>query len=174
MWMKIVINTQRLNLTYTLFVAVPINLPLGAISEDFAFFGSLSVWWRHMNVMVYQITNNSDMMIWFYYWLKMRRTHRSWPVDANGPWWYHETLSSFPVLLPDSKVHGANMGPICGRQYPGGPMNFAIWVVTGIHNVRFWGRFLWQLIFVNVISLITWNHSKWRTRFNEIARLLGF
>ena len=35
-------------------------------------------------------------------------------------------------LSPDSKVHGANMGPIWGRQDPGGPhvvpMNFAIWV----------------------------------------------
>ena len=33
--------------------------------------------------------------------------------------------------IPDSKVHGANMGPIWGRQVPGGPhvgpMNFAIW-----------------------------------------------
>ena len=32
---------------------------------------------------------------------------------------------------PDSKVHGVNMGPIWGRQDPGGPhvgpMNFAIW-----------------------------------------------
>ena len=32
--------------------------------------------------------------------------------------------------VPDSKVHGANMGPIWGRQDPGGshvgPMNFAI------------------------------------------------
>ena len=32
---------------------------------------------------------------------------------------------------PDSKVHGANMGPIWGRQDPGGPhvgpMNFAVW-----------------------------------------------
>ena len=31
---------------------------------------------------------------------------------------------------PDSKVHGANMGPIWGRQDPGGPhvgpMNFVI------------------------------------------------
>ena len=33
---------------------------------------------------------------------------------------------------PDTKVHGANMGLIWGRQDPGelhiGPMNFAIWV----------------------------------------------
>ena len=36
--------------------------------------------------------------------------------------------------LPDSKVRGAKMGPIWGRQDPGGPhvgpMNFAIWVAT--------------------------------------------
>ena len=35
------------------------------------------------------------------------------------------------VMTPDSKVHGANMGPIWGQQDPGGPhvglMNFAIW-----------------------------------------------
>ena len=35
---------------------------------------------------------------------------------------------------PDSKVHRANMGPIWGRQEPGGPhvgpMTFAIWVAT--------------------------------------------
>ena len=33
--------------------------------------------------------------------------------------------------IPDNKIHGANMGPIWGRQDPGGPhvdpMNFAIW-----------------------------------------------
>ena len=35
---------------------------------------------------------------------------------------------------PDTKFHGANMGPIWGRQDPGGPhvgpMNFAIWEVN--------------------------------------------
>ena len=35
------------------------------------------------------------------------------------------------VTIPDSKVHGANMGPIWGRQDPRGPhvgpMNFVIW-----------------------------------------------
>ena len=35
------------------------------------------------------------------------------------------------VKFPDGKVHGDNMGPIWGRQDPGGPhdgpMNFAIW-----------------------------------------------
>ena len=36
--------------------------------------------------------------------------------------------------VPDSKVHGANMGPIWGRQDPGGPhvghVNLAIWGVA--------------------------------------------
>ena len=37
----------------------------------------------------------------------------------------------FANTVPDSKVHGANMGPIWGQQYPGGPhvgpLNFVIW-----------------------------------------------
>ena len=37
--------------------------------------------------------------------------------------------------FPDSKVHGANVGPTWDRQDPGGPhvgpMNFAIWVLFG-------------------------------------------
>ena len=49
---------------------------------------------------------------------------------------YHQNMCCFPMLQhwqrnPDSKVHGANMGPIWGRQDPGGPhvgpMNSAIW-----------------------------------------------
>ena len=40
-------------------------------------------------------------------------------------------LDSLTRNVPDSKVHGAIMGPIWGRHDPGGPhvgpMNFAIW-----------------------------------------------
>ena len=45
----------------------------------------------------------------------------------------------FPVYYncidyPDNKVHWANLGPIWGRQDPGGPhvglMNLAIWVIV--------------------------------------------
>ena len=43
--------------------------------------------------------------------------------------WYH--LNCHIHRIPDSKVHGANMGPTWGRQDPGGPhvgpMNLAIW-----------------------------------------------
>ena len=39
------------------------------------------------------------------------------------------------AVVPDTKVHGANMGPIWDRQDPGGPhvgpRNFAIWGCLG-------------------------------------------
>ena len=42
-----------------------------------------------------------------------------------------ELLQTAGINTHDSKVHGANMGPIWGRQDPGGPhvgpMNFVIW-----------------------------------------------
>ena len=47
-----------------------------------------------------------------------------------------QIMQTFTVeTTPDSKVHGANMGPIWGRQDPGGPhfgpMNFVIWGYPG-------------------------------------------
>ena len=45
------------------------------------------------------------------------------------------------VTYPDSKVHGANMGPIWGRQDPGGPhvspMNLALQVVINSHDIDY-------------------------------------
>ena len=54
------------------------------------------------------------------------------PIRLATPTW---DVINYPCHnLPDSKVHGANMGPIWGRQDPGGPhvgpMNFAIWVIV--------------------------------------------
>ena len=44
---------------------------------------------------------------------------------------YEKTSYDSVNRSPENKVHGANMGPIWGRQDPGGPhvgpMNFAIW-----------------------------------------------
>ena len=44
---------------------------------------------------------------------------------------YYHFLTQTHYHIPDSIVHGANMGPIWGRQEPGGPhvgpMNFTIW-----------------------------------------------
>ena len=47
-------------------------------------------------------------------------------------------LRSSNDAIPDSKVRGANMGPIWGRQDPGGthvgPMNLAIWDQLSRHG----------------------------------------
>ena len=52
----------------------------------------------------------------------MKVTRMSPGQYRQHPWWQ---------TVPDSKVHGANMGPIWGRQDPGGPhvgpINFVIW-----------------------------------------------
>ena len=49
-------------------------------------------------------------------------------------WWLSLGLEGLKQIFPDSKVHGANMGTIWGRQGPGGPhigpMDFAIWVLN--------------------------------------------
>ena len=66
-------------------------------------------------------------------------------VSKWGPWLIYSISHNAPTVVlcfiycvyirssPDSKVHGANMGPIWGQQDPGGsdvgPMNLAIWVV---------------------------------------------
>ena len=49
--------------------------------------------------------------------------------------------------IPDSKVNGANMGPIWGRQDPCGPhvghMNLAIW--DGVSTVSIWSG-IWRVM----------------------------
>ena len=46
--------------------------------------------------------------------------------------------------LPNTKVHGAIIGPIWGRQDPGGPhvgpMNLAIWAFIGTHFLYLGGE----------------------------------
>ena len=57
--------------------------------------------------------------------------------------WNLKDYLSKLVSIPDSKVHGTNMGPIWGQQDPGGPhvgpMNFAIWDHCTCH----WPRVVW-------------------------------
>ena len=53
-------------------------------------------------------------------------------LEKDTPYLTSEVI---PVTHPDCKVHGANMGPTWGWQDPGGPhvgpMNLAIWALTG-------------------------------------------
>ena len=64
-------------------------------------------------------------------------------------------VSIFKCHYPDSKVHGANMGPIWGRQDPDGlhvgPMNFAIWVYLG-----FWNMLLHIRVYSQNIMVFQW------------------
>ena len=57
-----------------------------------------------------------------------------WLEYNNIGWCQCVVNSQPPKIIPDSKVHGANMGPISGRQDPDGPhvgpMNLAIWDTT--------------------------------------------
>ena len=48
--------------------------------------------------------------------------------------------------VPDSKVHGANMGPIWGRQDPGGPH-------VGPMNIAIWGT-MFRYPFVNQFNMV--------------------
>ena len=66
-------------------------------------------------------------------------------TDFNDILIKNHTFSFKKIYLkmsPDSKVHEANMGPIWGRQDPGGPqvgpMNFAIWVVRKMAAILSW------------------------------------
>ena len=60
--------------------------------------------------------------------------------------------------IPDSKVHGANMGPTWGRQDPGGPhvvpMNLAIWDVLQEYWESFFINFDLTKRIVNEIDVI--------------------
>ena len=76
-------------------------------------------------------------------------------------------------IIPDSKVHGANMGSIWGRQDPGGPhvgpMNFAIWdvfrlakAIFEISNVQRNSKFHWGTVLMIHLAIIHDDIIKWR------------
>ena len=72
---------------------------------------------------------------------------------------------------PDSKVHGANMGPIWGRQDPGGPhvglMNLAIWASIVLDN----GISLLDNISCNILPIdsfkLQWDSNQNTSHFIE-------
>ena len=76
-----------------------------------------------------------------------------------GKWVYH----IFLAMMPDSKVHRVNIGPIWGRQDPGGPqvgpMNFIIWDVSLWHSDMRWNICPNRLI--HIYLLMCEYHSKY-------------
>ena len=88
----------------------------------------------------------------YFHWQQQLRQNHGYCQTSNIRWFKSLNLNvsrlvlQFPLpnplklgaksrftMYPDNKVHGANMGPIWGRQDPDwphvGPVNFAIWVV---------------------------------------------
>ena len=63
--------------------------------------------------------------------------------------WIARVLCYLTDSFPDSTVHGANIGPVWGRQDPGGPhvgpMNFVIWDMYSIENMLICVLVSWKL-----------------------------
>ena len=59
---------------------------------------------------------------------------------VNGLRVEHTDAITWYLIIPGSKVHGDNMGPIWGRQDPGGPhvgpMNLHLWDVTQDNSIK--------------------------------------
>ena len=68
------------------------------------------------------------------------------------------------MRTPNSKVHGSNMGPIWGRQDPGGPhvgpMNFAIWDICAHDGIERHANNIWECPYdasSRVLATAPWN-----------------
>ena len=94
-------------------------------------------------------------------WQEQCQWHDTSYMTLSGPHphnkIYHSSQSIFWMkYFPDSKAHGANMGPIWGRHVSGGPhigpMNFAIWVVIfaqlflSVRNIYDYALTYWGLL----------------------------
>ena len=74
------------------------------------------------------------------------------------------------ITRTDSKVRGANMGPIWGREHPGGshvgPMNLAIWAVICLQNTY---ERPWTLHALHRAS-IHWADGRLTARSRDVAK----
>ena len=92
----------------------------------------------------------------FVQWVPNHRPQ--WEMQMAFVYQLHMVISSLIYHHPDSKVHGAYMGPMWGRQDPGGPhvgpMNLAIRALLKDKSTRnidtnwFQKWFYWQKMFV--------------------------
>ena len=73
--------------------------------------GCLRIWTQQINKMYYMLPsmylqNHPGLMF----------------IDTKLRWFHcHGVVAFIPQAVPDSKIHGANIGPTWGRQDPGGP-----------------------------------------------------
>ena len=76
-----------------------------------------SIWWR------YHAKDGIDIGIGLWVVAATKFAGQSAPLSR----WSH---------VPDNKVHGTNMGPIWGRQDPGGPMLVPWTLLSGVHYIK--------------------------------------
>ena len=57
-----------------------------------------------------------------------------------------------PKEVPDNKVHGANMGPIWGRQDPGGPMLAPWTLLSGVPLIAHFKQHIYQRLIKTLIQ----------------------
>ena len=80
--------------------------------------------------------------------------------------------------IPDSKVHGANMGPIWGRHDPGGPhvgpMNFAILDYALSHKYNNYTHYQDTIDGNNMRGVINYTEIPWLTSTYSIPNALQF
>ena len=98
----------------------------------------------------------SEDMVHSHYLIQWWHTYSIWYIICAGFWcdlFSCDCIFSSLGYIPKSKVHGANMGPIWGRQDPDGryvgPMNFAIW--DGLAQVH--DNHHWFIVFHSLFSL---------------------
>ena len=98
---------------------------------------TFDIYWGRQNIWNY--TDNVKCIplienVWISHMMCSRGSYSRWVVTSSSNYRHHHTNQRWPSKFPDSKLHGANLGPIWGRQDPGGPhvgpMNFAIWAVN--------------------------------------------
>ena len=89
-------------------------------------------------------TNTADRDCTWFIDLQPCAIRRVGPGFIQNRTTVHVPVATHTHNYPDSKVHGANMGPIWGRQDPGGPhvdrMNFAIWVKVLGREASTWDK----------------------------------
>ena len=87
------------------------------------------------------------------------------------------SLNSSRSSNPDSKVHGTNMGPIWGRQDPGGPhvgpMNLVIWeYIHTLSNLSNHGGLVLLIWIRSLLQGIHWRPFATKTSPRQFAELL--
>ena len=93
------------------------------------------------------------------------------PVDP-----FSLCILAYLISIPDSKVHGANMGPTWGRQDPDGPhvgpMNLAIWDVKCAHDISTIDNLELVLVIDWCQHAITWTCNMQHTMQHAITWIM--